>query len=212
MVLHVSFNPGWSKEFLASFHPRVKIYLKRFAVYLTKMFDGKSMVNMQLQVYTKTMMLEFIQKRSKMFNFKTFKIVWLATINSVIVTVSLLINMYTALLLKIYDQRRQLDFHIIFHDFEKYCLWKVHTGKEEVCKSNSTFFGPKTVHIRDVKPWLSQFNSVSLFHRKSMFFQFLLVLKKRFLKKVSKDAISTLYQLFKQRNKDRNTKWDQVEN
>ena len=44
-----------------------------------------------------------------MFNFKTFKIVLLATINSTIVTVSLLLNLYTVLLLKIDDQRRQLD-------------------------------------------------------------------------------------------------------
>ena len=54
-------------------------------------------------------MLDFINKRSTMFNFKTFKIVLLATINSVIVTASLLLNPYTVLLLKIYDQRRQLD-------------------------------------------------------------------------------------------------------
>ena len=45
---------------------------------------------MQLQNYIKTIMLDFINKRSKMFNFKTFKIVLLATINSKIVTASLL--------------------------------------------------------------------------------------------------------------------------
>ena len=33
---------------------------------------------MQLQDYIKTMMLDFLSKRSKMFNFKTFKIVLLA--------------------------------------------------------------------------------------------------------------------------------------
>ena len=44
---------------------------------------------MQLQDYIKTMMLDFINKRSTMFNFKTFKIVLLATINSKIVTASL---------------------------------------------------------------------------------------------------------------------------
>ena len=37
---------------------------------------------MQLQDYIKLMMLDFINKTSKMFNFKTFKIVLLATINS----------------------------------------------------------------------------------------------------------------------------------
>ena len=64
---------------------------------------------MQLQVYIKTMMLYFINKRSKKFNFKTFQIVFLATVNSVIVTAPLLLNLHTVLLLKIYDQRRQLD-------------------------------------------------------------------------------------------------------
>ena len=48
---------------------------------------------MQLQDYIKTMMLDFINKRSKMFNFKTFKIVLLATIYSTIVTASLLLNL-----------------------------------------------------------------------------------------------------------------------
>ena len=45
---------------------------------------------MQLQDYIKTMMLNFINKRRKIFNFKTFKIVLSATINSAIVTASLL--------------------------------------------------------------------------------------------------------------------------
>ena len=43
---------------------------------------------MQLQDI-KTMMLDFINKRSKMFNFKTFKIVLLAINNSKIVAASL---------------------------------------------------------------------------------------------------------------------------
>ena len=73
------------------------------------MSRGKSPFRMQLQVYIKTMMLYFINKRSKIFNFKTFKIVFLATINSVIVTAPLLLNLHAVLLLKIYDQRRQLD-------------------------------------------------------------------------------------------------------
>ena len=50
---------------------------------------------MQLQGYIKTMMLDFINKRSKIFKFKTFKIVLLATINSKIVTASLLLNLYS---------------------------------------------------------------------------------------------------------------------
>ena len=36
---------------------------------------------MQLQDYIRAMMSDFVNKRSKMFNFKTFKIFLLATIN-----------------------------------------------------------------------------------------------------------------------------------
>ena len=45
----------------------------------------KKMFRMQLLDDIKTLMLDFINKISKMFNFKTFKIVLLATINSKIV-------------------------------------------------------------------------------------------------------------------------------
>ena len=69
----------------------------------------KSMLRMQLQDYIKSMMLDFITKRINLFNFKLFKIVLLATINSIIVTASLLLNLYTVLLLKIYYQIRKLD-------------------------------------------------------------------------------------------------------
>ena len=41
-------------------------------------------------------MLDFINNGSKMFNFKTFKIVLLATINSKMVTASLLLNLLAA--------------------------------------------------------------------------------------------------------------------
>ena len=41
-----------------------------------------------------------------------FKIVLLATVSSVIVIASFLLNFYTLLLLKICDQRRQLDIFI----------------------------------------------------------------------------------------------------
>ena len=57
----------------------------------------------------KTILLDLISNKSKMFNFQTFKVVLLATINSIFVTALLLVNFYTVLLLKIYDQRRQLD-------------------------------------------------------------------------------------------------------
>ena len=53
-------------------------------------------------------------KRSKKFNFKTFKVVLLATINSIIVTALLLLNLYTVLLQKIYDPRRKLNVLIKF--------------------------------------------------------------------------------------------------
>ena len=69
----------------------------------------KKNISYEVTELQKNLMLDFINKRSTMFNFKTFKIFLLATINSVIVTASLLLNPYTVLLLKIYDQRRQLD-------------------------------------------------------------------------------------------------------
>ena len=53
-------------------------------------------VSYAVKDYIKTIMLDFINKRSKMFNFKTFKIVLLATINSKIVTALLLLNLYSS--------------------------------------------------------------------------------------------------------------------
>ena len=44
-----------------------------------------------------------------MFDFQKFKIVLLATINSIVVLSSILLNLHTVLLLKIYNQKRQLD-------------------------------------------------------------------------------------------------------
>ena len=49
----------------------MKIYLERFKVYFTKLFYGKNTFRMLLQDYMKTMMLHFINNRSKMFNFET---------------------------------------------------------------------------------------------------------------------------------------------
>ena len=84
-------------------------------------------------------MLDFINKRSTMFNFKTFKIVLLATINSVIVTTSLLLNLYTVLLLKFYDQRRQLDILIQDTIIPRYIAFeRVKRLMNKLCKSNST--------------------------------------------------------------------------
>ena len=50
---------------------------------------------MQLQDYIKTMMLHFINKKSKMFDFKKFLKDLLATINSKIVTDSLLLKLHS---------------------------------------------------------------------------------------------------------------------
>ena len=41
LMSHLSFNHGQNEHFYTSFHPGVKIYLQRFAVYFTKMFYGK---------------------------------------------------------------------------------------------------------------------------------------------------------------------------
>ena len=72
------------------------MHLQRFTAHFTKLFYGKSTFRMQLQDHIKTMMLDFLKNRSKMFNFKTFKIVLLATMNSNIVTASLLLNLLAA--------------------------------------------------------------------------------------------------------------------
>ena len=89
-------------------------------------------------------MLDFINKSSTMFNFKTFKIVLLATINSVIVTASLLLNLYTVLLLKIYDQRRQLDILIQDTIIPRYIAFeRVKRLMNKLCKSNSTLLALK---------------------------------------------------------------------
>ena len=49
----------------------------------------KKTFHMQLQNYIKTVIIDFINKRSKIFNFKAFKIVLLAKANSKIMTASL---------------------------------------------------------------------------------------------------------------------------
>ena len=63
---------------------------------------------MQLQDYIETIMLDFINKRSKIFNFKTFKIAF-ATINSKIVTSSLLLNLYSCYKRFIIKEDNQLN-------------------------------------------------------------------------------------------------------
>ena len=77
--------------------------------------------------------------------------------------------------------------------------------KQEVCKSKSIFFfGTKAIHLKDDEPgnepgsWLSRFISVSVFHKK-IFFSSFDSFKVKFFKKIPKDTIFTLYQLFKQK-------------
>ena len=60
----------------------MKKYLQRLARIIQKCFTEKSTSRIQLQDYINTMILDFFNKRSKMFKFKTFKIVLLATIRS----------------------------------------------------------------------------------------------------------------------------------
>ena len=55
---HVSFNSGQNEYFFTSCYRGLKSYLQRFAVYFTKLFNGKSMFRMQLQDYFKAMTLQ----------------------------------------------------------------------------------------------------------------------------------------------------------
>ena len=118
----------------------------------------------------------------------------MATINSIIVTASLSLNLYLVMLLKIYDQRRQLDILIKNAIISRNIAFeKIKPLKRRYAKVIQ-FFGSKIIHLRDDElggesgSWLSKFISVSFFHR-SFFFQFLLFLKQSFLKKILKDAI-----------------------
>ena len=99
----MSFSPGRNEYFFYFISLWVKIYLQIFA-YFTSAFYMQ-LLSMD---YIKTM-LNFINNRRRLFNFKTFKIVLLATINSIIVTASVLSNLYTVLLIKNYDQSTQID-------------------------------------------------------------------------------------------------------
>ena len=85
----------------------------------------KKTFRMQVQNYIKTIMLDFINKRSKMFNFKTFKIVLLATTNSKIVTASLLTATKD-----LWSKKTTRCFFKRCHDFEQYCIWKGQATKK----------------------------------------------------------------------------------
>ena len=112
-------------------------------------------------------MLDFINKRNKTFNFKTFEIVLLATVNSIIVMAILLLNLYTIRLLKFYDQRRQLDILI----------------KDVIISRNIAFERVK----RQKREYANVIKLlVSHFFVEKLFFQPLLLLKQSFLKKSRK--------------------------
>ena len=134
-----------------------------------------------------------------------FKIVLLATISSIIVTASLLLILYTVLLLNIYDHRRQLDIFIKDAIVSRNIAFeRVKWLNRKYVKVNQFFFVTKAIHLRDDESgdepgsWLSRFISVSVFHKK-IFFSSFDSFKVKFFKKIPKDAIFTLYQLFKQK-------------
>ena len=94
------------------------------------------------------------------------------------------------MLLKIYDQRRQLD--ILIKDAiisRNIAFEKIKPLKRRYAKVIQ-FFGSKTIHLRDDElgdepgSWLSKFISVSFFHRKS-FFSVLAFFKAKSFKKKS---------------------------
>ena len=126
----LEFQPGVNECFFTLFHPRVKMYLQKICSIFYKNFLLKKTFRMQLQDYIKTMMLDFINKRSKTFNFKTFKVVLLTT-TCIAATKDLWSKKTTR-----YSCKR-------CHDFEKYCVWKGQVTKEEVCKKTSTFLALK---------------------------------------------------------------------
>ena len=72
LVSHVSFNPGRNEYFLLHFIPGWKMFAKICSIFYKNVLWENTFL-MQLQDYIKTMMVEFINKRSKMFNFKTLK-------------------------------------------------------------------------------------------------------------------------------------------
>ena len=111
----------------------------------------------------------------------------MATINSIIVTASLSLNLYLVMLLKIYDQRRQLDILIKNAIISRNIAFeKIKPLKRRYAKVIQ-FFGSKIIHLRDDElggesgNWLSKFISVSFFHRS--FFSVLAFFKAKFFKK-----------------------------
>ena len=135
---HVSASPGRNEYFFTLFHTRVELYIQRYAVYFAKMFRGKSMFCMQLQDYIKAMMLDFINKRSKAFiDFKWFKIVLLAAINSIIFIASLFIKLvYSAATKYLWLKKTARHSLKRCHNFEEYCSWNGQPNTDDLCKSH----------------------------------------------------------------------------
>ena len=120
----------------------------------------KKTPRMQLQDI-KTMRPDFINKRSKMLNLKTFKIyLW-----------SKILKQTTR-----YSYKRS-------HDFEEYCVWKGQATKEELSKNGSAFLVLKQFIERMMNQEMSRevgcLNSLlsRFFIYKMFYFQFLLLLK-----------------------------------
>ena len=152
------------------------------------MFKGKSTFRMQLQDYIKTKMLDFIHKRSKMINFRTFKIVLLATINSIIVTAVLLLNLY-AVLLKIYDQRRK---DVIVFLVRLCCIFHQWRKMNTTCLLSTNLWRILIIFVTCIMIfhfhlWCKSKTSKDLY-RCFCFFKV-----KFFLKKIPKDAMCTLH-------------------
>ena len=88
------------------------------------------------------------------------KIILLATINSIIVTASFLLNfVYSTATKDLWSKKTTRYSYKRCHNFEDYYLWKGQATKEELCKNFSTFLELK--HLKDDEPgdelgsWLS---------------------------------------------------------
>ena len=137
---------------------------------------------MQLQDYTKILILDFINKSNKMFDFKTLRIVLLVT-------------------LRLYDQRRQLDILVKDATISRNIAFeRVKQLKRRYLKVIQLFWFLKQSIKRMMNQWMSGevgfLNSlVSHFFIEKMFFSAFVSFKaKFFLKKKTKHAICTLQQ------------------
>ena len=75
IVVTPEFQPGAKRILLYFISPRDETIFAKICAIFYKNASRKKTFRMQLQDYMKAMMLDFINKRSKIFNFKTFKTV-----------------------------------------------------------------------------------------------------------------------------------------